>query len=162
INIPAIGYVKEIQIITIELRNSPLNFDVLTTIDKAIPSPIIFRLNYQDKFRYVASYKRPSEADKNQWVISHYFQSHWLPNDAAKVQLPVALDLDSLYQQILKNLIPYPSREKESIHTLVNRVEEINQLEREKKRLEARLHNEKQFNRQVDINRDLNKVKKEI
>ncbi len=66
INLPASDGVQEIQVFSISLRTEELSQAILHTIDKAIPSPIFFELNYGSKTKYAASYKRPSEADKSQ------------------------------------------------------------------------------------------------
>jgi hypothetical protein len=78
INLPASEGVQKIQVFTVSLRTGELSFDVLQTIDKAIPSPILFVLSYNGKIRYATAYKRPSEADKSKWVVSSYFQSEWI------------------------------------------------------------------------------------
>lgn len=82
INLPAEGYVQEIQVMTIDLKSESLDHDVLATIDKSIPSPIFFVLKFKNKLRYAIAYKRPSEADKTKRVISGYFETAWLKGDS--------------------------------------------------------------------------------
>ena len=89
INIPASDGVQEIQVFTVSLRTGELSTDVMHTIDKAIPSPILFELKYGGKTKYAAGYKRPSEADKSKWVVSSYMQSDWLKGNAPVSELPV-------------------------------------------------------------------------
>ncbi len=162
INLPASEGVQEIQIFTISLKTGELSQDVLNAIDKAIPSPILFELKYGGKTRYAASYKRPSEADKSKWVISSYFQSGWI-NDNAKVsELPVVLNMGALYQSFLSNLSPLPFRKGENLNSLVSRVDLLCVKEREAEKLESRINREKQYNRRVELNRNLNLLKKEI
>ncbi|MEA3348654.1 MAG: DUF4391 domain-containing protein, partial [Pseudomonadota bacterium] len=93
INIPAGEGVQELQVFTITLRTETLAQEVLQTIDKAIPSPILFQLNYNGKSRYVAAYKRVSEADKNKWVTSSYFKTDWITDNSKKTKMPVVLNL---------------------------------------------------------------------
>jgi len=73
----------------------------LKIIDKAIPYPIFYRLYYQESINCIVAYKRPSESDAGKWVIGDYFETggdHW---ESPKKQLPVALDLKSLYDQMM-------------------------------------------------------------
>jgi hypothetical protein len=162
INLPASDGVQEIQIFTVSLRTGELSFDVLQTIDKAIPSPILFMLSYNGKYRYAAAYKRPSEADKNKWVVSSYFQSEWMNDDTEKIELPVVLNMRALYQAFLKGLSPLSVRKGESLDSLVSRVDQLRVKERELIKLENRIKKEKQFNRRVELNRALNELKAEI
>jgi len=162
INLPAGSGVQEIQIFTIGLKNGELSQEVLQTIDKAIPSPIIFELVYGGKIRYTASYKRPSDADKSKWVVSSYFQSGWMNSDGPASELPVVLDMRTLYQSLLLSLSPLPSRQGEDLDSLVSRVDRLHVKEREAKKLESRIKKERQFNRRVELNRTLNDLKQKI
>jgi len=164
INIPASKSVHEIQIFTIILRTDDFSTEILQIIDKAIPSPIIFQLYYQGKVCNYAAYKRPSEADRSKWVISSYFGNDGFIQYQSdmKERLPIAIDMGSLYELILKDMIPIPSRDGESLKDLVDRFETLTSKEKEAIKLESRMKKEKQFNRKVEINRSLNVLKEEI
>ncbi len=167
INLPVSRGVQEIQVFTVSLRTGELSFDVLQTIDKAIPSPILFVLSYNGKYRYTAAYKRPSEADKSKWVISSYFQSEWMKpqmdTDTHRLkELPVVLNMKALYEALLKDLIPLQPHRNENFQDLIDRAEQISKLERKAVKLANRIKKEKQFNRRVELNRMLNELKSEI
>ena len=162
INLPAKGDTKEIQVFTIELKKGIMKYEVLQAIDKAIPSPIIYTLSYENKLQYAAAFKRQSESDKNKWVVSNYFETDWISADTGRVSLPVVLDLKALYHSLLKGIIPLPIRQNETTGELVLRAENLRIMEREAVKVEARLEREKQFNRRVEINAELRKLKKDI
>lgn len=162
INLPASSGVQELQVFTIALRTGTLSHEVLQTIDKAIPSPILFQLHYNGKSRYVAAYKRPSVADKGKRVISSYFATEWINETEEKKELPVVLNMASLYQFFLKAIIPLPFRNAETLDALVLRVDLLRSKERESSKLESRVKKEQQFNRRVELNRSLNELKQEI
>lgn len=162
INLPASEGVQEIQVFTIILRTGALAEEVLQTIDKAIPSPILFHLSYKGKSRYMAAYKRPSEADKSKWVVSSYFETKWISDSSDKMELPVVLNMGALYQTLLKNIIPLPSKKNETLNELVTRVDNLRMKERKAAKIEFRMKKEKQFNRRVELNRSLNELKQEI
>src|SRR5690606_15723969 len=105
INLPARGGVTEIQVFDITLKAPELDEDVLRAIDRAIPVSIIFELHHAQRARMVAMFKRPSEADASKWVIDGYFAGDWLPTDSLRQPLPVALDLQGLYEQLLRSLL---------------------------------------------------------
>lgn len=162
INLPASVGINEIQVFTIVLKKGALSEEVLQTIDKAIPSPILFHLNYNGKSRYVAAYKRPSEADKSKWVISSYFKTEWISDNSDKMELPVVLNMGALYQTFLKAIIPLPFRKNETLDELVTRADNLLIKERKAVKIESRMNKEKQFNRRVKLNRSLNELKQEI
>lgn len=162
INLPAKDKIQEIQIFTIVLRTGMLKYEVLSTIDKAIPSPIFFVLEFEKRIRYVAAYKRQNDADKRKWVMSRYFESNWMSDDTGRVALPVVLDLGTLYHAILRSVIPFSARKNETLDELVFQSERLKIKEQELVRLKARLKRERQFNRKVEINAELRNLKKEI
>jgi len=162
INLPESGFVKEIQIITIDLKGKDLNVDVLRTIDKAIPSPIIFTLRDNDKIRYTAAYKRQNEADKLKWVISEYFQSPWMKENKERQPLPVALNLRILYETLVKNLISITPFSDENVEEFIVRVEQIGVKQREAEKIQIKIRKEKQYNRKVELHVQLVNLKKEI
>ena len=159
INLPAKPGVPEIQVFAIQLKTPELNLNVLRCIDGAVQFPIIFELNFDGKTQVVAAYKRPSESDTSQWILSDYFATEWLPSDIERAAMPLALDLGGLYEQVLHRLIPAPARPQERLADLVARVELVAAKQREVEKAASKLAKEKQFNRKVEINAELRKLK---
>jgi len=162
INLPARGGVAEIQVFDVTLKAPELDEDVLRAIDRAIPLPIIFQLHHEQRTRMGAAFKRPSEADASKWVIEGYFAGNWLPADSPRQALPVALDLQGLYEQLLRSLLPSPARPGESLPDQLQRLNRLRSLQSEHAKLNARLHKEKQFNRKVALNAQLREIQNEI
>ena len=162
INIPARGGVEEIQVFNIGLKTGSLKEEVLQTIDKAIPSPILHQIEYQGKFKYVLAYKRPSEADSSKWVLSSYFSTDWFVKETEKVSLPLVLDLSALYEQLITNIVALPHRSGESLDDYVTRAEMLGKMKKEAEKVGIRIKREKQFNRKVGLNRELKKINCQI
>jgi hypothetical protein len=162
INLPSTKAVPEIQVFHITLKNGELKKEVLRCIDKAIPFPILFELHYEGKCKPIACYKRPNEADSTKWVISDYFETGWLADNAKREKLPVVLDLGVLYENLLSPLMPYPALAEETMLERIARMEKISIKKRELEKKEAQLAREKQFNRKVEINAEIRAVKQEI
>jgi hypothetical protein len=162
INLAATPAVPEIQIFDISLKTPELDHDVLRCIDKAIPFPIIFQLFYNSRVQTVATFKRPNEADGSKWVIDGYFADEWQSIEVPRQPLPVALDLQGLYEQLLRQLLPLPPREQEPLKNQVERLMQWHGKHSEYQKLQARLNKEKQFNRKVEINAQLRRLKTEL
>jgi len=173
LNLAATKAVPEIQVFSLVLKpagvGDKLPEEVLRCIDRAIGFPIVFELIARqedgaaaNRIRAAATYKRPSEGDRSKWVIGDYYATDWLPADTPRDPLPVALDLARLYEQMLRRLIPLPARDGETIAALAERHREATVKRRECERLQARLHREKQFNRKVELNRQLRERQVEL
>lgn len=166
LHLPARPGVPEIQVFSLQLKTPELHRDVLRCIDGAIPFPILFELAFEGRTRVIAAYKRPflsgGEADAGRWVLSGYFATDWLSTGCERAAMPVALHMGGLYEQLLHRVIPLPARPQESLADLVARVEQVQAKQRELDKVAARLAKEKQFNRKVEINAELRKIKTEL
>ena len=162
INLPAKPSVPEIQIFSITLKTPELSEDVLRCIDQAIPLPIFYQLTFEGRIKAKAAYKRPSDADANKWVVDKYFETDWLPSDTERAELPVALDLAGLYEQMLRRLLPLPPRVGETLKAQVERLGLLRSKQNECRKMEARLQKEQQFNRKVELNAQLRQLKLEL
>jgi len=111
---------------------------------------------------YSAAYKRPSEADAAQWVVGARFTSEFAKAAASLPQLPVALDLSRLYRAILQPLLPLSARGAEALPALIDRCERYQSQQRKIAQLSGRVNREKQFNRRVELNQQLNALKAEL
>lgn len=162
INLPARNGINEIQVFEIALKTPELDIDVRLAIDKAIPFPLVFQLTHEGQVRFAAAYKRPSDADASKWVIEASFQTELQPVDAERLPLPVALDLASLYEHIVRCHIPLPPRSGEGLAAHVARFNELEAKKKTRQQLEARLGQEKQFNRKVELNDALRSLSQEL
>lgn len=173
LKLPESRPVPEIQVFSVILKGAGMDDDppddILRCIDRAVGFPIVFELRARpeegaaaDQVKVAAAYKRPSEAETGKWVIGEYMATDWLPADAPRTPLPVALDMARLYEQMLRKLFSVPARRGESLADLAERQRRIAVKEREYKRLEVRVHREKQFNRRVELNRELRALRAEL
>ena len=162
INLPARPGVPEIQVFGITLKTPELNFEVLRAIDQAVQFPIIFELAHAGRTQVMACHKRPNESDASRWVLSDYFATGWLPDNAERSALPMALHLGSLYEQLLRALLPLPARPHETLAEHVARLGALAAKQRETNKTASRLEQERQFNRKVTINADLRRLQSEL
>ena len=158
VNLPSRDGIEGIQVFEIALKTGELKEDVLRSLDRAIPWRLFFELTFNGQVRFAAAYKRPSEGSSGVPVVESYFLTPWQPTDAARLELPVALDLASLYEQmLLRHMQASPlaivTRAGETLAAAIERGKAIRGYGREIRRLEAALRRESQFNRKVEINR---------
>lgn len=164
IRIHATLHVPEIQIFHLQLKGTELHPDLLQLLDKTIPQPIIFSIQTSERqIAHSAAHKRPSEADSSQWVVGSRFTSDFIPAEKlTRLPLPTALDLSRLYTALLAPLLPLAPRRAESLPDLIERCGAHQSLQRRIALLTAKVNREKQFNRRVTLNQELNTLKAEL
>ncbi|EPK9979624.1 DUF4391 domain-containing protein [Acinetobacter baumannii] len=159
---------KEIQIFQVRSRVENLDISILSFIDKLILTPIIFEVVYQDKVKVIATYKRLNQADKTKAVIGQYYTSDWLElND--RIELPLYLKLADLYEHFIEQLLPlavsgeqHQDRESISLEIKLQKAQQLESLLKQFDQLKAKLRNEKQFNRRVELNKQLQDLQLQI
>jgi len=162
LNLKAADGVEELAVIALSLRSGQVDPAVLAAIDKAIPRPVLFELAHGGKRAMAAAWKRPSLAEAGKWVTSSPFIGPWQAVDAPRVPLPQALDIAALYIALLDPLLPPRRSPTEPVAERILRVEEADRVAREIARIEAGLAREKQFNRKVELNRNLNAARQSL
>jgi hypothetical protein len=165
INLNTTKDLLEIQVFNISLKTTELDERVLLAIDKAIPHPIIFQLNFEDRIQVKLAYKRINETDSSKWIIDQYYSSPWLRSEEVKTSqnlLPIALNLSNLYEQILKELLPLKAKTSENIKGQIERYNLIELKKKEIEQLEKKIKNEKQFKNKITFNSKLKTLKKEL
>jgi Domain of unknown function (DUF4391) len=168
INLPAGNFVKEIQVFDIQLKKNidQIDENILRAIDKTIRHPLLFQIRKETQqhfcMAWYMAWKRPHESDTNNWVVEDYFASGWSNNKTKTVNLPQALNLEKLYENLLKRLMPVPLTQNETLVQQIARLQQIALLQKQAAKLENNLHKEKQFNRKVEINAELREVKQQL
>jgi hypothetical protein len=162
INLPAKPAVPEIEVFEVALKLPDVSHSVLRCIDKAMPRPILFNLRFEGHTQPIAAYKRPSDAASDQWVLGDYHAAPWQKDGDARPALPVALDLQGLYEQLLRQHLAVPARAGESLRDQLDRLAVLAAKQAAAAKLEARLNAEKQFNRKVEINAQLRTIRSEL
>lgn len=156
LRLPGRDDVAEVQVFELELKGAEVSESVLTSIDKSVPSPIIFELHRGSaapaEVQLAAARKeRGSRGPK----LSGYFKGDWVPADAERAILPPAIDLAGLYAQLLMALMPIQFRPGEKLSGAIDRMGRIRQRERDVVALDRALRTELQFNRKVELRREL-------
>ncbi|GHC41215.1 DUF4391 domain-containing protein [Roseibacillus persicicus] len=163
INLPATPAVAEIEVFHLALKGKDVHPDLLDFLDKSIPHPIIFRLkNIEGHLAYSAAYKRPSESELFGHVLGSRFSTPFTPQSSSPLVLPTALDLEKLYLILFEQLLPLSARSNEPLEALILRNKQHQLLSRQIQALQNKANREKQFNRRVALNQELNLLKDQL
>lgn len=173
--------IKEIQIFSIVSRVERLDTEVLQFIDKLIPSPIIFEILFGDKIKVIANYKRQSQADSQKFVLGKYYATDW-QDLTQREDLPIVFGIADLYEYFIEQLllsinkaspdvvlIPNIKANLSTTHQKIASIEEkiahtekMALLTKQINELQKRMYKEKQFNRQVEMNLQLQTLQKQL
>lgn len=152
IGIKKSGNFNEIQIFNINLKEKKLPKKALTFIIKSIPYPVLFQINYNEEKCYALALYN------NEINLEKLYISEW---DEELNFSFTALNLENLYKKMLKKfIVEFNSNERfEETVQKNNLYEELNS---DIIKLTNQIKQEKQFNRKLILNKELNKKKKEL
>lgn len=71
--------IEEIQVFEIYLKQKSYSQDILRSMDKAIPYPILYVLIHEDRAKLAIAYKERNQNDENKFVVRSYHESEWQP-----------------------------------------------------------------------------------
>lgn len=163
INLPGSSEVPEIEVIQLDAKANDISAQVLASIDKAIPNPVIFEVHRDDAHggavRMTTAHK-PAGAPAPK--PKAYFSTGWMRGDAPRTSLPTAISMTELYSALIGPLMPLVPRPGESPAVVGERLDAVRRLEREISVLERKLRSEPQLNRKVELRRELRAKQAEL
>lgn len=164
INLAAGETVTEVEIFEVKLNSSPLDESVLRQMDKEIPYYIIFLLEYEGKYQAWTAYKEAAASGANAFKVGTYYHTDWLPEGDLPLKLD-GLSVDVVYENFVRQIAGdalEPETTDESLAESVARTEQRKALEKQITNLQAKVRKEKQLNKQMQLNSELKKLKKEL
>lgn len=164
VNLAPGSIVTEVEVFEVKLTETPLDESVLRQIDREIPYHIIFLLEHEDKYQAWTSYKEASSGT-TAFKVGTYYHTDWLSEDELPIHVD-GLDSDTVYEnfvrQIAGNVLTPASGVLESLKESVEREEKHKSLQKQIDALETKMRKEKQLNRQIQINTEIKKLRKEL
>jgi len=141
--------VKEIQIFEVILRQRTLDKRILPAIAKAIPYKILFVLTFG------------GEAQAWMEVSDTFYNTEWFTLEGFTLRFE-GLKLDAVYENLARQLAAGRLNAEGDIAKAVERDKQRRKLEREIAALEKKVLREKHFKKQVELNSDLKRLRKEL
>lgn len=152
--------ISEIEVFKITLNSNVIDEQLLRQIDKVIPYHILYLLEFQDKYQAWIGYKEITNKSNR---INNYYHTDWLNLDDIKLKLD-GLNMDSVYENFVRQIAGdiLNQNNQESLRDSIDRSEKQKQLEKQIEVLQVKIRKEKQLNRQMEMNAELKKFKKEL
>lgn len=131
--------IEEIQIFQIDVKEKRIPLSVIKTITKGVQYKILFVIKYQDDYCYSIK-------------VEDIYSSEW--NDNVEFNFN-AINLRTVYENIVKKIIKEETSEK-SFSKIIEDNDYKKDLENKINKLQQKIKAEKQFNRKVELNKELN------
>lgn len=163
-NLAAGSHVTEIEVFEVRLNSQVLDDSLLRQIDKEIPYHILFLLEYQGKYQAWIGYKEAAASGNKAFKVNGYYHTEWLVEDEIPLKLE-GLSVDAVYENFVRQIAGDKLKTEtdgESLKESVNRSEQKQQLDKQIATLQAKIRKEKQLNKQIQMNTELKKIKKEL
>ena len=158
------GKPSQIEVLLVRLNQDTLDENVLRQIDREIPYHILFVLEYDGKYKAVIGYKEAAGSGKAAFKVDRYYQTEWMPEEKLPVYLD-GLNIDTVYENFVRQIagdVLQAATPHESLKESVARDDRRDALQKQINKLQAKIRKEKQLNRQMEMNAELKKLRKEL
>ena len=155
--------VTELEVFEVRLNSPVLDDGLLRQIDREIPYHILFLLEYQRKYQAWIGYKEATASGNKAFKVNGYYHTEWLAEDELPLKLE-GLSVDTVYENFVRQIAGDKLKSETSCESLkesVARDEQKQALQKQIDTLKAKICKEKQLNKQMQMNNELKKLKKE-
>lgn len=163
-NLAAGTDVTELEVFEVRLSSPVLDDSLLRQIDKEIPYHILFLLEYQGKYQAWIGYKEAAASGNKAFKVNGYYHTEWLTEEELPLKLE-GLNVDAVYENFVRQIAGDKLKTEvagESLKESVARDEQKQALQKQIATLQAKIRKEKQLNKQMQMNTELKKLKKEL
>lgn len=153
--------VHEIVVFSAVLKAKDCPNDVFLFIDRNMPRHVVFILEYEDRYKVLLNYKARKDGQNSQFDIIKTFATDWLTDG----QLLLTLEgqtMDALYEAMAGQVSGFGTTKAEDTKRIVELEGLIDKAKREVESIQKRIRNERQLNRQMELNGAARGLKKQI
>lgn len=163
LNLAAGTEVTEIEVFEIKLGQPDLDEAFFRQIDKEIPYHILFLLEYGGKHQAWIGYKESTTSGNNAFMVNRYYHTDWMMEADLPLKIE-GLSVDAVYENFVRQIAgeTLHSGASETLKESVERDARKKELQKQIAALQVKVRREKQLNRQVQLNTELKKLKKEL
>ena len=155
--------VTEIEVFEVKLNIPTLDEAVLKQIDREIPYHILFILEYENQFQAWIGYKEAAGSGTAAFKVNKYYHTEWMLEDELPIKLE-GLNIQTVYENFVRQIAgeALQSSQTESLKESVERDEQAEGLRKQIDKLQTKIRQEKQLNRQMQMNAELKDLRKSL
>lgn len=161
LNVTDTPEMKEVEVFVAKLKSADCPKDLFTFIDENMPHHVIFILTVDDNYMILQNYKEWADETHTKFKISKSFSSLWVPQ--SELSLPIdGLSLPRIYDNFAASLSGIGQHKAGELAEFIKLKTQIAAREKDLKTLQAKVRSEKQFNLQMEMNRKVKTMRKEL
>lgn len=153
--------VHEIVAFSAVLKSKDCPDDVFLFIDQNMPRRVVFILEYENRYKVLLNYKEWKDGQNGQFKIIKTFVTEWLTDNQLLLTLE-GQNMDALYEALAGQVSGFGTKKAEDIKRIVELEGLIDKAKREVETIQKRIRNERQLNRQMELNGEARGIKKQI
>ena len=153
--------VHEIVVFSAVLKSKDCPDDVFLFIDQNMPRHVVFILEYDNRYKVLLNYKEWKDGQNGQFKIIKTFVTEWLTDNQLSLTLE-GQNMDALYEAMAGQVSGFGTRKAEDTKRIVELEGLIDKAKREVESIQKRIRNERQLNRQMELNGAARGIKKQI
>ena len=161
INVEDGKLVHEIVVFSASLKSKDCPDDVFLFIDQNMPRHVVFILEYDNRYKVLLNYKEWKDGQNGQFKIIKTFVTEWLTDNQLSLTLE-GQNMDALYEAMAGQVSGFGTRKAEDTKRIVELEGLIDKAKREVESIQKRIRNERQLNRQMEMNGAARGLKKQI
>ena len=161
INVEDGKLVHEIVVFSAVLKDKDCPNDVFLFIDRNMPRHVVFILEYDNRYKVLLNYKAWKDGQNSQFEIIKTFATDWLTAERLLLTLE-GQTMDALYEAMAGQVSGFGTTKAEDTKRIVELEGLIDKAKREVESIQKRIRNERQLNRQMELNGAARGIKKKI
>lgn len=161
INVEDGKQVHEIVVFSATLKSKDCPDDVFLFIDQNMPRHVVFILEYDNRYKVLLNYKEWKDSQNGQFKIIKTFTTQWLTDNQLSLTLE-GQNMDALYEAMAGQVSGFGTKKAEDTKRIVELEAQIGKAKREVETIQKRIRNERQLNRQMELNGEARGIKKQI
>ena len=161
LNVEKGGTVEEVEVFQIKLKTSELDLNVLRQMDRQLHYHLIFILEFEEQYQIWTGYKE--ESVNTAFKVGNYYHTDWVTEESFSLRID-GLNMDTVYENLVRQIAgdTLTQENSESLKETVERQQAREKLTKDIEKLRAKIRKEKQFNRQVELNKQLKAMIKQL
>ncbi|MCR5362242.1 MAG: DUF4391 domain-containing protein [Bacteroidales bacterium] len=161
INVEDGKLVHEIVVFSSSLKSKDCPDDVFLFIDQNMPRHVVFILEYESRYKVLLNYKEWKDGQNGPFKIIKTFATEWLTESQLSLTLE-GQNMDALYEAMAGQVSGFGTKKAEDTKRIVALEGLIDKAKREVNVLQRQIRNERQLNRQMELNGEARGIKKQI
>lgn len=156
--------VTELEVFEIRLHTKIIDDALLRQIDRQIPYHILFLLEYQGNYQVWIGYKEAALSGTKAFKVNGYYHTDWCDLEHLPLKME-GFNVDEVYENFVRQVAGDKLKtdtNDESLKEAVARDEQKQALQKKIASLQAKIRKEKQLNKQMQLNAELKKLKREL